>query len=276
MPYRPIRSPEDLARAVAFGETTENRWLEFKALYEDGPEADDELARDIAQFANTEGGVLLIGIAEDRRSDGRHVAREGPGVADVNRLKARLEQSIRNHLVPSTFTREVVEIESAGKVIVAVNVPPSIALVALSHPEEKRGIEYLYRTDLGKSRMNPSEVERHMMNGSRASRLAVQRLHEELGARFTQPLDLVPPIVIESTAGVGQHREHDTNRRLNPIISDVSEHHVQITLGSSRVCVNLPYSLIRDAWIAADQRPALALAVRIVANQADAYLEPVA
>jgi hypothetical protein len=88
---------------------------------------------------------------------------------------------------------------------------------------------------------------------------------------------LIPPIVFAIGPSIpgGQHREHDTSGRLNPVLSLADEHQVQIVVGRpDRRCVNLPYSLIRDAWITADGRPALALGVRIVVTQEDAYLEP--
>jgi hypothetical protein len=76
--------------------------------------------------------------------------------------------------------------------IVAINVPPSLHLAALWHPDRKRGIEYLYRTDHGKQWMNPDEVERHLMNGSRAMQIRLTHVLEV--ANLTLPVALTPPL----------------------------------------------------------------------------------
>src|SRR5437762_2632401 len=103
--------------------------------------------------------------------------------------------------MPPVYIRSVEELDAVVKIedtndnilrdprgtVVAVNVPPSLHLVALWHSErrsqfeEKNSIEYLYRDSHGKKWMNPDEVERHIMNGSRAAKLA-----------FDQALDRAP------------------------------------------------------------------------------------
>jgi len=60
-----VRSPTDFARVVTIGVTTESLVLEFKAEANFlDPEQSKESSRDIAQFANTDGGCLLIGVEE--------------------------------------------------------------------------------------------------------------------------------------------------------------------------------------------------------------------
>jgi hypothetical protein len=120
------------------------------------------------------GGVLLVGVTEIAGPNGRKVAGEVRPVDDVDGLQNWIEQAIRNYLTPSTFARAVLVVDTAVGPILAVNVEPSVHLVALWHADLKAGIEYLYRTDHGKQWMNPDEVERHLMNASRATRLAVQ------------------------------------------------------------------------------------------------------
>jgi hypothetical protein len=67
--------------------TAESNQLKFKWGYEwkgtRREEEADEVARDVAQFANTEGGTLLIGIGEKDLPDGRRVATDCPGVPDA-------------------------------------------------------------------------------------------------------------------------------------------------------------------------------------------------
>jgi predicted HTH transcriptional regulator len=70
MSFKPISAIEG---TVVLGTTAETRILEFKSEYRwqkvndnraDRVAQAEELARDVAQFANTDGGTLLIGITE--------------------------------------------------------------------------------------------------------------------------------------------------------------------------------------------------------------------
>jgi hypothetical protein len=139
MAFRPITDEPTFRSAVVLGRTSEDRTLEFKAEYRwrrDGASGDiaqahaEELSRDVAQFANTEGGVLLIGVAE-KVVDGRRIAEKISPISDVSGLKQWIEQAIRNYLVPSTFSRSLREILLPEGTVLAVNVPPSVHLVAL-------------------------------------------------------------------------------------------------------------------------------------------------
>ncbi len=72
-----IRSAADLGRLVAFGSTPESRTLDFKEDFGKRQASDKktrrdgqkETARDIAQFANTIGGCLLVGVGETKTCD---------------------------------------------------------------------------------------------------------------------------------------------------------------------------------------------------------------
>lgn len=175
--FTPIDSANFFTR-IQIGSTAENKWLEFKTAY--SKEDPLELARDIAQFANTEGGTLLFGVSEEKDSTGKlNVAKEFVGVSDVDRLKQAIEQAIQNHITPSTFrpVSETIKCQDS-KVVVALNVPPSRHVIYVCKREDqgheksqKHLIECLHRTNHGKDWMNPDELERHLMNGSRAAKL---------------------------------------------------------------------------------------------------------
>ncbi len=61
MPYVPIRVPADLQRLVV-NMTRENQWLEFKREPQTrNDQGRAECARDVGQFANASGGVLVVG-----------------------------------------------------------------------------------------------------------------------------------------------------------------------------------------------------------------------
>jgi hypothetical protein len=193
-----------------------------------------------------------------------------------------MEQAIRNYLTPSTFAREPAAIETANGLVLAVNVPPSFHLVALWHKELKAGIEYLYRTDHGKQWMNPDEVEKHLMNGSRAARLAVQEAAERIkqarpNVQFHPAIELVPSMI---------RLVHGTSRRTPPQIA-VPAIDVQPVLtacgdlslslasgGSPNLAVEIPYELVKASWVTGDGRLGLCLDVRLCVHSDRISLNP--
>ena len=277
MPFQPITDAAALRQAVVLGTTSEGRVLEFKGGYGwKAPTHDhrageaEELARDVAQFANTDGGVLLVGVTE-RSVDGRRVADKIAPVDDVAGFKGWAEQAIRNYLTPATFARSMHEIRLEEGTVLAINVAASVHLVALWHDTGKRGIEYLYRTDHGKEWFNPDEVERHIMNGSRAMQIRLVQLvgslregHGQVSVAVAPP----PKRWVTATASWGAPFQA-------VILKDNSDHDIELSLNS--VSVRIPHGLILDAWITADRRLGLCLKVGItVTDRGGVTLEPIA
>lgn len=279
--YLPIDDAASFARRVVLGQTSENRVLEFKEEYrwqrntpEDRASQAEELCRDVAQFANTDGGVLLVGVTE-REEDGRRVADGIKSVDAVDGLRQWAEQAIRKHLTPSTFSRSMNAIVlPAGGTILAINVPPSLHLVALWVPERKRGVEYLYRTGHGKEWFNPDEVERHIMNGSRAMQIRLAHLFGELAPAARGgpiPVELSPPAQIWMVRQQGFGPQPPV--RLAP--AGASDYEIELMVHN--VCVRLPHGLIFEAWRTSDQKLGLYLKVGIVVTDEGAItLNPVA
>ena len=156
MPYHAITSLTEFEQTVELSVSTESRFLEFKREYGwKGATAQAkhglalEVCRDIAQFANAQGGVLLVGISEMAASDGGAVADAIVSVPDVEGLIAWVQQPVRNHLVPATFELDSAVISVRSDKVVAFNVPPNVHLVALWANGDRRGIEYLCRGNRG-------------------------------------------------------------------------------------------------------------------------------
>lgn len=97
-------------------------------------------------------------------------------------MKGWIEQAIVNFLVPNTLDREVVVVPCPEGDVVAVNVPASRALVSVWDPQTKT-VQYVKRSSHGKFYMNPDAAERHLMDGSRAARLAIERALEKASNR---------------------------------------------------------------------------------------------
>ncbi len=256
--YSPIRSLAEFERRVTFGETVESRHLEFKQAYDDRSKKNNarECARDLAQFANAEGGTLLLGVTETTHPDGRHVA---SGIVTVPDAIGEqwLNQAIRNHAAPATFSRSVDRIDHPEGVVWAINVPPSLDLVAVWSIEQ-HGIEYLYRTDHGKQWMNPDEVERHLMDGSRAVRLALQDAVAAVGGE--RPVLLVPA-VYEVRVSHGRERLMPTDLGVR-LVFGAPWRHVELHVGTT--LVNIPLALIRAVWTTPDHMIGLCLCVRLL------------
>ena len=290
MPFKPLSDTATFVRAVVLGETPETRILEFKAEYrwqkskhkpEDMADQAEELCRDVAQFANGDGGTLLVGVTERATSDGRKVADEIRTVENVDGFKQWAEQAIRNHLTPSTFSRSLDVILTSHGPVVAINVFPSLHLVALWHPERKKGVEYLYRTDHGKQWMNPDEVERHIMNGARAMQLQLTRVLDEVAtANINLPVELTPPLKLRVESGMtvpGTLVTFEADVCVNRASSSDREIELGVSLANRTVCVRIPHGLVSEAWVTTDRRVGLCLKVAVVVrSERDIGLEPFA
>jgi predicted HTH transcriptional regulator len=159
-----IESAADFTRLVQPGVRTESITLDFKRDL-DGWRAPDqrirreaakELARDIAQFANTSGGCLLVGV-EEAKVGGKKVANAVRPLDDFDGSRQWVEQAITNFLVPSTISVRIAAIEIGGATIMAVNVPAHEHLVWVWDRQDHT-MESLRRTSHGKEWLNPDET----------------------------------------------------------------------------------------------------------------------
>lgn len=261
-----ISDSTEFAKQVIFGDTTESLVLEFKESVPLPPkgtpenvrrEAQKELCRDIAQFANTNGGTLLIGIESGPGPSGMKVAKGVMPVQDVEGLRQRIEDAIAAYLVPSTFSHPIVPVNLVGNTILAINVPAHRDLVAL-WDRQAHTIEYVYRTSHGKEWLNPDEVERQRMNTSRAGRLAI--LQAKKDQRSEQ---------IEVVGGFRNRAGSPPDGRwqaASAVFGPIGEHTFELRLSSDGKThtVALPFSFVENAWVGSDGKVNLLLSVCIV------------
>lgn len=268
-----IRSPLDFASTVQLGRTTESLELEFKREVKDWdmrqgmPNRDElrkkaqkEICRDIVQFANTVGGCLLIGISETFDAGPRlYKADSIVPLPDPGKLKEWIEQAITNYLVPSTFSRDIVILELPQGHILSLNIPASRHAVSLWDNAE-HAIEYVRRTSHGKEWMNPDEAERHIMDGSRASKLA---LEAAMRATPKREVEIAGGLWMESLANIPPQR---WNPQGLPTLSHLSEYwfEVHILNYGNLVRVIIPYGVIEEAWVGVSGAINLLLKVRII------------
>ena len=270
-----VQTVEELAAVVEIGTTPESVVLEFKATIDNWnlpktatdrdrlkAEAQQETCRDVAQFANTIGGCLLIGVEERLDPDrGLRVADSISPVTDPERMKQWIEQAIRNYLVPAIFSHDIVPVDDPRGTVLAINVPPSIHLITL-WDSQRHTIECMRRTSHGKDWMNPDELERHIMNGSRASKLA-----------FDLALTEVPTREIRVAGGYWQRVGNPPVRELQRwspetpvIVGRVTDQWFQLdfTVGPVTRSLILPFGVVEQAWHAGDERVHVILSVRVV------------
>jgi hypothetical protein len=269
-----LHSRADFERTIRIGETTESIVLDFKKTLDPrAPDWQKEVCRDIAQFANTWGGCLLVGLSE-RFDPARNVkvADAAAGVQDADKVRECIETAVQNHVVPSSLAHDVVPIQLAGATLVAVNVEPSRRLVYV-WDRSSGTFECVRRTSHGKAYMNPDETERHMMSSSRARMLG---LNATLAKATSQPNVRVAGGYYRATRqmrGPPLEPWRPTGLvRIPRVDEDTFELTVPVPTGIQSLYV--PYDLLRTSWLDPDGQVVVLLDVRLVLENNELILEP--
>jgi hypothetical protein len=271
---RYIRSSADFDQVVKIGTSTETLVLEFKSeVNTKSPlkaETQQESCRDIAQLANTGGGCLLVGVEEqlDPVTNLKRAIGIKP-VAKPDDLIQWLEQAIGNWLVPSTFSKEIVQVSLPGGVVLAVNVFPSPHTVYL-WDRQRHTIEVLRRTNYGKDWMNPDEVERHIMDGSRAAKI---RIEEVVAASPNGLVELVGGMFGWGMVPGEPYRvEPDSPIQVGSI--GLMAFEIRIPIDMKNIALQIPYEALKAAWLGPSGHIMLMLDVRVVWNGRNLTLIP--
>ena len=245
-----IRDEEAFKRTVSIGQTRENLVLDFKRQYKGCPEltrralsnrsgaqatlaaVKREAADDVAAFANTFGGVILLGVAE---VDG--VADEVVGVGDFEPVRRWLCDAYELYLEPR-ITVSIREISVDSNIVAVISVPASRDLVGVKDVSEG-SYRLRRRTSLGNEPMTPWEALALTMDRSRTVRLAFRRAFE----RSTRE------------GRVELHPRHPSS--IMVWLTDLDDDEFVLTLVDSqdptaRTRMRLPYSAARDAWLTED------------------------
>lgn len=172
MLYQPFKTAQDFERLIHLGETSESIHWDYKQSF--NPRKAEDLAIDLAAFANTFGGTLLIGVAE--KSDGAKKVASGfvPGI-NVEEIRKTVHTHISEIISPKIDV-QIVPIEVSGNFVVAINVEPSINLVGVCLDRDRRQYSFPYRTEFGNRFMTLEEVEERMAdNKTRAMYLKLKK-----------------------------------------------------------------------------------------------------
>jgi len=277
-----IYTAQEFGTLIQWGETRESKFLEFKKAVKDpaaltdkkaSTEAQKKVCRDIAQFANTDGGCLLYGVSEERFPGSElATASEVSPAVDVDRSRQWILDAVKNFLVPSTLSLEIAEIRLSEGIVLAVNIKPSVDLVAV-WDREQHTIQYLYRTSHGKAYMNPDEAERHQMNTSRSRRLAfIAAIDGETGGKAN-----VMGGVLLRTFATGQLHEERMNIRDSVSWKDARDHTFELRVSDGGPgglpTLAIPYGMVQEVWFA-DGKLNLVLSARLVKEDRSLTLDP--
>jgi len=176
LPYIPIRTVDDLERLVV-GTTREDDWLDFKREpYSRADQGRAECARDVAQFANAAGGVLVFGGVEST-----HVLSGWQAVRDPDDFIRWTHDVVNGQLAPAPIVEPRTLQAPSGEVVVVINVPPSLVLIARRQAD---GLEFPIRSGDSRRYMTLMEVEARLQNKERAMKLRLHQIPTEAKLRF--------------------------------------------------------------------------------------------
>lgn len=253
MIYQQIITLKDFDNRIQFGKTKESIHLDFKAML--NSDALEDVAIDIAAFANTYGGVLLIGVSEKTESGVTFAKGIVPNI-EFEPIRQKLNGSVRNLIRPIVHF-ETVMIETSIGVVVAVNVEPSVNLVGVNLKGEQNCFCFPYRTEFGNRYFEFGEVERRMSETqNRANYLKMVKNAPVAGCTYEVDLYPIP--------------KGGENVTWYVSVSEKSDHEFILQRNHGRQ-VQLPYSFIEEIWrpstMTAEKKFAIRLKERLVTTE---------
>lgn len=282
MLYKPIRDQAEFETRIQLIDylgtgTPEDVHLDFKLWESDAAKRNQrEMARDVAQFANTWGGTLVLGVhaPEDPRTK-RDTGKVIVPIQDERRAADWITKALSNYLYPAAQQPRILFMQPWNQGRVAVlNVEPSDTIVAVwRQAEQNDGIEYLYRTEVGKAWFTPEEAAMRTSSWSaRAARIKMVRIiDEQLALGITHPgqVTLSPPLSTRVPAGPGAWRYEDAKEIAVVVDASEDEFQIEIRDGSGSVVhrLDLPYHHVDFAWKKRGGGLALELRIRIWYSQ---------
>jgi ATP-dependent DNA helicase RecG len=140
-------TPDNLKSQIALGEDSRRQ---FK---QDVTNA-DALAAEMAAFANSEGGLILLGVADDGSTPGL-------SLADVARLNQLISNAASQHVrSPLTVRTENLELDN-GRIVIVLTVPKGIDKPYF----DRNGVIWL-KSGADKRRVNSKEELRRLFQNA--------------------------------------------------------------------------------------------------------------
>lgn len=231
----------ELLYQIRLGEDSsyEFKKVTFKGKKVDGPTQKD-LADEVAAFANTKGGVLLLGV-DDKAGAGR--AREVTGIEEamIDTVQGMITRACQDNITPpvTPFTRlvELPDSEGNQKPVIYIEIGKSLFV------HNSNG-KYYHRVNESKKEMAPDFLARLMMQRSQARMIwfdeqAVPRSTEKdidknLAARFLR----------------GDQPASIQLRKLKLLVQD-DEENTRLSVAGALMATTEPQQWVPDAYIQA-------------------------
>lgn len=205
--------------------------LDFKVKV--NPDDRLELAKDVAAFANGQGGTILIGAA----TRGEFVTKYLPhSKEDASATQRAYEESVRDRCRPAPiFT--VAQIDRDGGKIVAVNIWPSVG--------QPVGVE-LKQSDLAKQLQGvffyPARV------GAHTRAILPEQMHMFVDAKFRRTALALGESVGSRVKLLGREISADWWGRGSVVSVDASANTVELLVEPDQKRITLPLDIIESVW----------------------------
>lgn len=256
-----LYTKKDVSEHIVLNSSHENIFLEFKKEinFENKKSRGDlaeEFACDICQFANSFGGVILIGVVESEGTvSGLSVATGFFSVGNSRDIKTFINDKVRNYYYPTSIRYDIVTIKmSHENNLMAINIYPlSDTLAGVSSPASPEYIKYPFRTALGKKYMRPYEIEERMYNRNRSIFLRLSNIWKK-----EKVVQVLSPVIKEAKSPTTLW----DNRDLNIFISDILEYEFQLKINDQTI--NIPYGLLREVWNTFDDKIGIIIDAQII------------
>lgn len=192
---------EEDVRQIVAAQLEEHLRLEYKsALYDNNERGHKEFLQDVCMFANSGGGILLIGISERRDADGHPTGLPDPGAqlgldipnteALLQAYDARVLASIEERLPLESYPISIANAEN--RYVIAIRVPNSMSK---PHRVLYQGRTYFpSRRERNRYEMDVREIKETVMRTASRLEEAEVKLSEAL--RSVAPPDLVCSLVV--------------------------------------------------------------------------------
>jgi hypothetical protein len=159
MLYKPFKTSQDFESLIHMGETPEGIHWDYKQSL--NPKEPADIAIDLAAFANTYGGTLLIGIAE-KKENGLKVASGFVPNIDTEEIKKQVFTHILDLISPKIDV-QIAQFNVSNNIVAAINVEPSVNLISVRSKKDPHAYSFPCRTEYGNRCMSFEEVEKRMI-----------------------------------------------------------------------------------------------------------------
>ena len=180
-----------------------------------------------------------------------------------DRLRAGIEEAITNYCVPNTFTHYIEIIPHPSGTLLAVNVPPSRIPIIL-WDRQHHTMQAVTRNNHGKHYLNPDELERLRMNGSRAAKIAFD---EATKSEPSGAIVLSPGYLQWSGTTQRWYRKHSLPFTFSQVTDSTFTLQASQGSGNGYPSITIPYGLIRECWRDGHGQPTLLLHLDIEYDQ---------